>query len=86
MPAQASEGQVAAARLWVVNCYIEACGIAPVEPRRPAGARAGLYESATVRVNATGVCGDDGQPQATAKATNIVPSGDRRKDRYSRGI
>ena len=37
-----------------VNCYIEACGIAPSQLVGQLGARAGLYESATVRVNATG--------------------------------
>ncbi len=34
--------------------YIEACGIAPSKLVGQLGARAGLYESATVRVNATG--------------------------------
>ena len=37
-----------------VNCYIEACGSAPSNLVGQLGARAGLYESATVRVNATG--------------------------------
>ena len=37
-----------------INCYIEACGIAPSNLVGMLGARAGLYESATVRVNATG--------------------------------
>ncbi len=37
-----------------VNTYIEACGIAPSNLVGQLGARAGLYESATVRVNATG--------------------------------
>ena len=37
-----------------VNCYIEACGIAPSNLVGQLGARAGLYEAATVRVNATG--------------------------------
>jgi carbon-monoxide dehydrogenase large subunit len=37
-----------------VSCYIEACGIAPSNLVGQLGARAGLYESATVRVNATG--------------------------------
>ena len=37
-----------------VNTYIEACGIAPSSLVGQLGARAGLYESATVRVNATG--------------------------------
>ena len=32
-----------------VNCYIEACGIAPSNLVGQLGARAGLYESATVR-------------------------------------
>lgn len=37
-----------------INCYIEACGIAPSNLVGQLGARAGLYDSATVRVNATG--------------------------------
>ncbi|MEX0364988.1 MAG: xanthine dehydrogenase family protein molybdopterin-binding subunit [Ruegeria sp.] len=37
-----------------VNCYIEACGIAPSNLVGQLGARAGLYDVATVRVNATG--------------------------------
>ena len=37
-----------------VNCYIEACGIAPSQLVGQLGARAGLYDAATVRVNATG--------------------------------
>ena len=37
-----------------MNSYIEACGIAPSNLVGQLGARAGLYESATVRVNATG--------------------------------
>jgi carbon-monoxide dehydrogenase large subunit len=37
-----------------IGCYIEACGIAPSALVGALGARAGLYESATVRVNATG--------------------------------
>ncbi|WGH78109.1 xanthine dehydrogenase family protein molybdopterin-binding subunit [Jannaschia ovalis] len=37
-----------------LNSYIEACGIAPSSLVGQLGARAGLYESATVRVNATG--------------------------------
>jgi carbon-monoxide dehydrogenase large subunit len=37
-----------------VNAYIEACGVAPSNLVGQLGARAGLYESATVRVNATG--------------------------------
>ena len=37
-----------------VNCYIEACGIAPSNIVGMLGARAGLYDAATVRVNATG--------------------------------
>ena len=37
-----------------VNCYIEVCGIAPSNLVGQLGARAGLYESATVRGNATG--------------------------------
>jgi carbon-monoxide dehydrogenase large subunit len=41
-------------RGWGVSAYIEACGIAPSSLVGALGARAGLYESATVRVNATG--------------------------------
>ena len=41
-------------RGWGFNNYIEACGIAPSALVGQLGARAGLYESATVRVNATG--------------------------------
>jgi len=37
-----------------MNCYIEACGVAPSQLVGQLGARAGLWESATVRVNATG--------------------------------
>ncbi len=37
-----------------MSCYIEACGIAPSNVAGALGARAGLYESATVRVNPTG--------------------------------
>ncbi len=37
-----------------INCYIEACGIAPSNVVGQLGARAGLYDAATVRVNATG--------------------------------
>ena len=37
-----------------ITSYIEACGIAPSQLVGQLGARAGLYESATVRVNATG--------------------------------
>jgi carbon-monoxide dehydrogenase large subunit len=37
-----------------VSCYIEACGIAPSSLVGALGARAGLYEAATVRVNPTG--------------------------------
>ncbi len=37
-----------------LNTYIEACGIAPSALVGQLGARAGLFESATVRVNATG--------------------------------
>ncbi|TDL79505.1 xanthine dehydrogenase family protein molybdopterin-binding subunit [Palleronia sediminis] len=37
-----------------ISHYIEACGIAPSNLVGQLGARAGLYESATVRVNATG--------------------------------
>lgn len=37
-----------------LSCYIEACGIAPSNVVGSLGARAGLYEAATVRVNPTG--------------------------------
>ena len=37
-----------------ISCYIEACGIAPSQVAGALGARAGLFESATVRVNPTG--------------------------------
>ena len=37
-----------------INSYIEACGIAPSNLVGILGARVGLYDSATVRVNATG--------------------------------
>ncbi len=41
-------------RGWGLSTWIEACGIAPSHLVGQLGARAGLYESATVRVNATG--------------------------------
>ena len=37
-----------------LSCYIEACGIAPSAVVGSLGARAGLFESCTVRVNPTG--------------------------------
>jgi aerobic carbon-monoxide dehydrogenase large subunit len=37
-----------------VNAYIEACGIAPSHLVGVLGARVGLYDAATIRVNATG--------------------------------
>ncbi len=37
-----------------INTYIEACGIAPSNLAGVLGARVGLYDTATVRVNATG--------------------------------
>ena len=37
-----------------INSYIEACGIAPSNLVGQLGARVGLYDAATVRVNATG--------------------------------
>ena len=37
-----------------VNAYVEACGIAPSNLVGQLGARVGLYDAATVRVNATG--------------------------------
>jgi aerobic carbon-monoxide dehydrogenase large subunit len=37
-----------------ISCYVEACGIAPSSLVGALGARAGLYEAATVRVNPTG--------------------------------
>jgi carbon-monoxide dehydrogenase large subunit len=54
------EGRAAASKAngklrgWGLAHYIEACGIAPSNLVGQLGARAGLYESATVRVNATG--------------------------------
>jgi carbon-monoxide dehydrogenase large subunit len=47
----ASRGKL---RGWGLSTWIEACGIAPSHLVGQLGARAGLYESATVRVNATG--------------------------------
>jgi aerobic carbon-monoxide dehydrogenase large subunit len=41
-------------RGWGISTYIEACGIAPSALVGALGARAGLYEAATVRVNPTG--------------------------------
>ncbi len=41
-------------RGWGLSTWIEACGIAPSHLVGQLGARAGLYESASVRVNATG--------------------------------
>jgi carbon-monoxide dehydrogenase large subunit len=41
-------------RGWGIAHFIEACGIAPSNLVGQLGARAGLYESCTVRVNATG--------------------------------
>jgi aerobic carbon-monoxide dehydrogenase large subunit len=49
--ASASRGKL---RGYGVASYIEACGIAPSNLVGQLGARAGLYECATVRVNATG--------------------------------
>ena len=37
-----------------INSYVEACGLAPSNLAGALGARVGLYDSATVRVNATG--------------------------------
>ena len=37
-----------------ISTYIEACGIAPSNVAGALGARAGLYEAGTVRVNPTG--------------------------------
>ncbi len=37
-----------------INTYVEACGLAPSNLAGILGSRVGLYESATVRVNATG--------------------------------
>jgi len=54
---EARRAASAAKGLWRgfgMNCYIEACGIAPSALVGQLGARAGLFESATVRVNATG--------------------------------
>jgi carbon-monoxide dehydrogenase large subunit len=41
-------------RGWGISTYIEACGIAPSALVGALGARAGLYEAATVRVHPTG--------------------------------
>ncbi len=41
-------------RGWGLACYIEACGLAPSHLAGQLGARAGLFESAQVRVNAAG--------------------------------
>jgi aerobic carbon-monoxide dehydrogenase large subunit len=41
-------------RGWGISTYIEACGIAPSAIAGALGARAGLYEAATIRVNPTG--------------------------------
>ena len=38
-----------------LSTYIEACGIAPSEVAGALGARAGLFEAATIRVNPTGL-------------------------------
>ncbi len=37
-----------------IACYVEACGVAPSNIAGALGARAGLYEAATIRVNPTG--------------------------------
>jgi carbon-monoxide dehydrogenase large subunit len=49
--ASAARGKL---RGWGMSTYIEACGIAPSAIAGALGARAGLYEAATVRVNPTG--------------------------------
>ena len=68
-----------------VNCYIEACGIAPSNLVGQLGARAGLYESATVRVNATGglvvMTGSHSHGQGHE---TLLPAGDRGDDRHRR--
>src|SRR5690606_27840677 len=54
-PARAAQSRAAGKlRGFGIAHYIEACGIAPSNLVGQLGARAGLYESATVRVNATG--------------------------------
>lgn len=54
-PARAAESKARGKlRGFGIAHYIEACGIAPSNLVGQLGARAGLYESATVRVNATG--------------------------------
>ena len=61
-----------------VAAYIEACGIAPSNVAGALGARAGLYEAATVRVNPTGsvsvFCGthSHGQGHATTFAQVVA--------------
>ena len=68
------------------NCYIEACGIAPSKLVGQLGARAGLYESATVRVNADRrPRRHDRQPQPRAGARDLLRAGRRRHDRHPRG-
>jgi carbon-monoxide dehydrogenase large subunit len=49
--ASAAKGKL---RGFGISTYIEACGIAPSAVAGALGARAGLYEAATVRVNPTG--------------------------------
>ncbi|HSS02724.1 MAG TPA: xanthine dehydrogenase family protein molybdopterin-binding subunit [Kofleriaceae bacterium] len=49
--ASAAKGKL---RGWGCSTYIEACGIAPSAIAGALGARAGLYEAATIRVNPTG--------------------------------
>lgn len=49
--ASAAKGKL---RGWGMSTYIEACGIAPSALVGALGARAGLYEAATVRVHPTG--------------------------------
>jgi carbon-monoxide dehydrogenase large subunit len=54
-PARRDEANARGMRRGIgISTYIEACGIAPSALAGAIGARAGLYESATVRVNPTG--------------------------------
>ena len=63
--------------------YIEACGIAPSNLVGQLGARAGLYESATVRVNATGsISVMTGSHSPRSGARDILCAGGFRNDRH----
>jgi aerobic carbon-monoxide dehydrogenase large subunit len=69
-----------------INCYIEACGIAPSALVGQLGARAGLYESATVRVNATGgIVVMTGSHSHGQGHETVLCAGGGRHDRRARG-